>query len=49
MLHCTCHLHCKGEILKNRFHEILYISGYSVDFTRQEKICFAMVRPAITV
>ena len=27
----------------------MYIPSYSVDFTREEKIRFVMVRPAITV
>ena len=34
---------------KNHFHELLYIPGYSVDFTRQEKMCFVIVRQAITI
>ena len=41
-----CH---KGEILKNHFHELLYIPGYSVDSKSQEKMCFVIVRRAITV
>ena len=39
----------KGEDPKNNFHELLYIQGYSVDFTRQEKMHFIMVRPITTV